>query len=39
MTTRRRSLTLLTVALATFMTYLDNNIVNVAIPTSGPRCT
>jgi EmrB/QacA subfamily drug resistance transporter len=32
MTTRQRSLTLLTVALATFMTYLDNNIVNVAIP-------
>ncbi len=32
MTTRRRNLTLLTVALATFMTYLDNNIVNVAIP-------
>jgi EmrB/QacA subfamily drug resistance transporter len=28
----RRSWTLLTVALATFMTYLDNNIVNVAIP-------
>jgi EmrB/QacA subfamily drug resistance transporter len=28
----RKSLTLLTVALATFMTYLDNNIVNVALP-------
>jgi EmrB/QacA subfamily drug resistance transporter len=32
MTTTRRNWTLLTVALATFMTYLDNNIVNVAIP-------
>lgn len=33
LTTRTRSrLTLLTVALATFMTYLDNNIVNVALP-------
>lgn len=32
MTAPRRSLTLLTVALATFMTYLDNNIVNVASP-------
>ena len=30
--TRRRSWALLAVALATFMTYLDNNIVNVAIP-------
>ncbi len=29
---RRPSLTLLAVALATFMSYLDNNIVNVAIP-------
>jgi EmrB/QacA subfamily drug resistance transporter len=28
-----RRLTLLAVALATFMTYLDNNIINVAIPT------
>src|ERR671937_2386333 len=28
----RRSWTLVAVALATFMTYLDNNIVNVAIP-------
>ncbi|MDQ2738970.1 MAG: MFS transporter [Actinomycetota bacterium] len=28
----RSKLTLLTVALATFMTYLDNNIVNVAMP-------
>ncbi len=28
-----RSWTLLAVALATFMTYLDNNIINVAIPT------
>ena len=28
----RSRLTLLAVALATFMTYLDNNIVNVAIP-------
>jgi EmrB/QacA subfamily drug resistance transporter len=32
MTTRRRSWALLAVALATFMTYLDNNIVNVALP-------
>jgi EmrB/QacA subfamily drug resistance transporter len=31
-TTARRTATLLTVALATFMTYLDNNIVNVATP-------
>ncbi|MEO6701516.1 MAG: MFS transporter [Jatrophihabitantaceae bacterium] len=30
--TARRPLILLSVALATFMTYLDNNIVNVAIP-------
>jgi EmrB/QacA subfamily drug resistance transporter len=30
--TRRRPWALLAVALATFMTYLDNNIVNVAIP-------
>src|SRR4051794_6551273 len=30
--TRRRSWALLAVALATFMTYLDSNIVNVAIP-------
>jgi EmrB/QacA subfamily drug resistance transporter len=29
----RRWLTLVAVSLATFMTYLDNNIVNVAIPT------
>ncbi len=29
---RRNAWTLLAVALATFMTYLDNNIVNVAIP-------
>ena len=29
---RRRTWTLVTVSLATFMTYLDNNIVNVAIP-------
>src|SRR5664279_4905847 len=29
---RRSRLTLLAVALATFMTYLDNNIINVAIP-------
>ncbi len=28
----RSRLTLLAVALATFMTYLDNNIINVAIP-------
>ena len=28
----RNRLTLLAVALATFMTYLDNNIINVAIP-------
>lgn len=28
----RKTLTLVTVALATFMTYLDNNIVNVALP-------
>jgi EmrB/QacA subfamily drug resistance transporter len=32
MPTTRRTWTLVTVALATFMTYLDNNIVNVAIP-------
>jgi EmrB/QacA subfamily drug resistance transporter len=32
MSPTRSRLTLLTVALATFMTYLDNNIVNVAIP-------
>src|SRR4051812_29774037 len=31
-TDRRRPWALLAVALATFMTYLDNNIVNVAIP-------
>jgi EmrB/QacA subfamily drug resistance transporter len=31
-TSRRRTWTLITVSLATFMTYLDNNIVNVAIP-------
>src|SRR4051812_28767175 len=31
-TPTRRTWTLLAVALATFMTYLDNNIVNVAIP-------
>ncbi len=31
-TTSRPKLTLLAVALATFMTYLDNNIVNVAMP-------
>src|SRR3954454_12742350 len=30
--TQRRPWALLAVALATFMTYLDNNIVNVAIP-------
>jgi EmrB/QacA subfamily drug resistance transporter len=30
--TRRRPWALLAVALATFMTYLDNNIVNVALP-------
>ena len=29
---RRRTWTLVTVSLATFMTYLDNNIINVAIP-------
>ncbi len=29
----RRTWTLIAVALATFMTYLDNNIVNVALPT------
>ena len=41
----RSRLTLLAVALATFMTYLDNNIINVAIPaierrsyTSGWTC-
>src|SRR2546429_8692090 len=28
----RRTWTLIAVALATFMTYLDNNIVNVAMP-------
>src|SRR6476619_8131144 len=28
----RRTWTLIAVALATFMTYLDNNIVNVALP-------
>ena len=32
MQTRNRTWTLIAVALATFMTYLDNNIVNVAIP-------
>src|ERR1700744_6232212 len=32
MTTRLRVWALVTVSLATFMTYLDNNIVNVAIP-------
>ena len=32
METTRPKLTLLAVALATFMTYLDNNIVNVAMP-------
>jgi EmrB/QacA subfamily drug resistance transporter len=32
MTTNRRPWALLAVALATFMTYLDNNIVNVAMP-------
>src|SRR5689334_19825659 len=32
MTPTRRPWALLAVALATFMTYLDNNIVNVAIP-------
>jgi EmrB/QacA subfamily drug resistance transporter len=32
MTTTRRTWALLAVALATFMTYLDNNIVNVALP-------
>src|SRR6478609_8809373 len=31
-TTTRRPWALLAVALATFMTYLDNNIVNVALP-------
>src|ERR1700685_706218 len=30
---RARRWTLIAVALATFMTYLDNNIINVAIPT------
>src|SRR5258706_15824160 len=29
---RRRWLALVAVALATFMTYLDNNVVNVALP-------
>src|ERR1700723_3173701 len=29
----RRWLTLVAVSLATFMTYLDNNVINVAIPT------
>src|SRR6266496_981319 len=32
MATTRRTWTLIAVSLATFMTYLDNNIVNVAIP-------
>src|SRR3954451_8222009 len=32
MTPTRRPWALLAVALATFMTYLDNNVVNVAIP-------
>src|SRR5579875_708614 len=32
MTSTRRMWTLVTVSLATFMTYLDNNIVNVALP-------
>jgi EmrB/QacA subfamily drug resistance transporter len=31
-TTTRRTAALVTVSLATFMTYLDNNIVNVAVP-------
>jgi len=32
MTTVRRTWTLVAVALATFMTYLDNNVLNVALP-------
>jgi MFS family permease len=32
MTSRRRWWTLVGVALATFMTFLDNNVVNVALP-------
>ena len=32
LTSRQRTWALVTVSLATFMTYLDNNIVNVAIP-------
>src|SRR6266700_4105292 len=32
MTATRRTWTLIAVSLATFMTYLDNNIVNVAMP-------
>src|SRR4051794_41496803 len=32
MATNRRWLALVAVALATFMTYLDNNVVNVALP-------
>src|SRR5947199_10332629 len=32
MTAARRMWVLVTVSLATFMTYLDNNIVNVALP-------
>ncbi len=35
----RSRLTLLAVALATFMTYLDNNIINVAIPAIERTCT
>ena len=31
--TRSRTWTLVAVSLATFMTYLDNNVINVAIPT------
>src|SRR3954452_585070 len=32
MATNRRWLALVAIALATFMTYLDNNVVNVALP-------
>ena len=32
MTENRKWLALVAVALATFMTYLDNNVVNVALP-------
>jgi hypothetical protein len=35
---RRRWWILVAVSLATFMTYLDNNVTNVAIPTIERTC-